>query len=74
LDATDSTGKPLDIPFKDERLVGKIKIVDTTISTIIGSVKVTAEIPNRGHILRPGLKAKMVIKPSNGNATIGLRR
>jgi macrolide-specific efflux system membrane fusion protein len=74
LDATDSAGNPLDIPFRNEVLIGKIKIVDTIISTIIGSVKVTAEIPNRGHILRPGLKAKMFIKPSGANATVGIRR
>ncbi|MGZ0170164.1 MAG: efflux RND transporter periplasmic adaptor subunit [Planctomycetales bacterium] len=74
LDATDSAGKPLNIPFRNEKLVGKIKIVDTTISTIIGSVKVTAEIPNPSYILRPGLKAKMDITPSNRTTAIGLRR
>lgn len=63
----------LNIPFKDEILNGKIKMVDTTFSTIIGSVKVIAEIPNPNRILRPGLNAKMVIKPSVGNAAIGLR-
>ncbi|NQV23843.1 MAG: efflux RND transporter periplasmic adaptor subunit [Rhodopirellula sp.] len=64
----------LDIPFKNEILTGKIKIVDTTISTIIGSVKVTAEIPNPDHILRPGLKAKMAIRPSGAKTIAGARR
>lgn len=64
----------LNIPFKDEILVGKVKIVDPTISEIIGSVKVTAEVPNVRGILRPGLKAKMVITPSDGSAAVGLRR
>lgn len=73
LDATDSAGRPLDIPFRNEILVGKIKTVDTTISEVIGSVKITAEIPNRGHILHPGLKAKMAIKPSGANSTVGIR-
>ena len=66
--------KELDIPFKDEILVGKVKLVDPTISEIIGSVKVTAEVPNPRGILRPGLKAKMVIKPSSATATVGIRR
>ena len=66
--------KELDIPFKDEILVGKVKLVDPTISEIIGSVKVTAEVPNPRGILRPGLKAKMVIKPSSATATVGSRR
>jgi multidrug efflux pump subunit AcrA (membrane-fusion protein) len=64
----------LNIPFKDEILDGKIKMVDTTFSPIIASVKVIAEIPNPKGILRPGLNAKMVIKPSVGNAAVGLRR
>ena len=64
----------LNIPFKDEILIGKVKMVDTTFSTIIGSVKVIAEIPNPNRILRPGLNAKMVITPSPGNAAIGLRK
>ena len=64
----------LNIPFKDEILVGKVKIVDTTFSPIIGSVKVIAEIPNPKGILRPGLNAKMAISPAPANAAIGLRR
>lgn len=64
----------LNIPFKDEILVGKIKMVDTTFSPIIGSVKVIAEIPNPKGILRPGLNAKMAITPTPANAAIGLRR
>lgn len=64
----------LDIPFKDEILTGKIRIVDATISEIIGSVKVTAEIPNPNHILRPGLKAKMAISPSGAKKIAGNRR
>lgn len=64
----------LNIPFKDEILVGKIKMVDTTFSPIIGSVKVIAEIPNPKGILRPGLNAKMAITPAPANAAIGLRR
>ncbi len=64
----------LNIPFKDKVLSGKVKMVDTTFSPIIGSVKVIAEIPNPNRILRPGLNAKMVITPSAGNAEIGLRR
>jgi membrane fusion protein, multidrug efflux system len=66
--------KELDIPFKDEILVGKVKLVDPTISEIIGSVKVTAEVPNPRGILRPGLKAKMAIRPSSGTTTVGIRR
>lgn len=64
----------LNIPFKDEILVGKIKMVDTTFSPIIGSVKVIAEIPNPKGILRPGLNAKMAITPAPANAAVGLRR
>ena len=64
----------LNIPFKDEILVGKVKMVDTTFSPIIGSVKVIAEIPNPNRILRPGLNAKMAITPAPANAAIGLRR
>lgn len=64
----------LNIPFKDEILIGKIRIVDSTISEIIGSVKVTAEIPNPNHILRPGLKAKMSISASGAKKIAGTRR
>jgi membrane fusion protein, multidrug efflux system len=64
----------LDIPFKNQVLSGKVKMVDTTFSPIIGSVKVIAEIPNPNRILRPGLNAKMVIEPANANAAVGLRR
>ena len=64
----------MDIPFKNETLSGKVKMVDTTFSPIIGSVKVIAEIPNLNRILRPGLNAKMVIEPANANAAVGLRR
>ncbi len=63
----------LDIPFKNKVLSGKVKMVDTTFSPIIGSVKVIAEIPNLDRILRPGLNAKMVIKPSPANTAIGRR-
>lgn len=64
----------LDIPFKNQVLSGKVKMVDTTFSPIIGSVKVIAEIPNPNRILRPGLNAKMVIEPANSNTAVGLRR
>ena len=64
----------LNIPFKDEILIGKIRIVDSTISEIIGSVKVTAEIPNPNHILRPGLKAKMSISASGAKKIAGTSR
>ena len=63
----------LDIPFKNKVLSGKVKMVDTTFSPIIGSVKVITEIPNLDRILRPGLNAKMVIKPSPANTAIGRR-
>ena len=63
----------LDIPFKNKVLSGKVKMGDTTFSPIIGSVKVIAEIPNLDRILRPGLNAKMVIKPSPANTAIGRR-
>jgi hypothetical protein len=37
-------------------------------------VKVIAEIPNPRRILRPGLNARMWIKPSDQNTEVGLRR
>ena len=54
-------------------IMGKVKIVDSTFSPIIGSVKVTAEVPNLDRILRPGLNATMTIKPSAANTAIGRR-
>jgi len=54
-------------------IMGKVKIVDSTFSPIIGSVKVTAEVPNLDRILRPGLNATMTIKPSAANTAIGQR-
>ena len=71
---SDDPKEDLNIPFKDKVLLGKVKMVDTTFSPIIKSVKVIAEIPNPNRILRPGLNAKMWITPSNQGAAIGLRR
>jgi membrane fusion protein, multidrug efflux system len=71
---SDDPKEDLVIPFKDVILEGKVKMVDTTFSPIIRSVKVIAEIPNPRRILRPGLNARMWIKPSDQNTEVGLRR
>ena len=66
--------KDFDLPFKDEVFEGKITFVDPRVSQIIGSVKLYAEVKNRNGILRPGLNAKMWIRPSASIKTAGARK
>lgn len=52
----------------DETFEGKLILVDAVVQPVTGLVRIVAEVPNRGDILRDGLKARMTIDRSQSPA------
>jgi RND family efflux transporter MFP subunit len=51
-----------------ETFDGKLILVDAVVQPVTGLVRIVAEVPNRGDILRDGLKARMTIDRSESPA------